>query len=232
MLVKDYMTRHPIMVEPSLPVTEAQRLMAANNIRHLPVIGDGKRLMGLVTRQRLAISPERLNSLDVWEITRYLAELTVGKVMVSGRDLHTIGPGATLEDAADLMIRHKIGGLPVIEEGIVIGIITETDLLIELQNLLGAIDHGWRVTMRVPDERGEFLKLTRAISDKGWGIMAMGAVRSPRQTGTWDIVLKVRRCSQEDLVPVLAAIEGQQIVDVRVTGPTEENVTEPASAAA
>jgi acetoin utilization protein AcuB len=232
MLVKDYMTRHPIMVEPSLPVTEAQRLMAASSIRHLPVVGDGKRLLGLVTRQRLAISPDRLNSLDVWEITRYLADLTVGKVMVSGRDLRTTVPEATLEDAAELMIRHKVGGLPVVEDGIVIGIITETDLLIELQNLLGAIDDGWRVTMRVPDQRGEFLKLTRAISDKGWGIMAMGAVRSPRQTGTWDIVLKVRRCTQEDLIPVLAAIEGQQIVDVRVTGPTEESVTEAAPAPA
>lgn len=221
MLVKDYMTRHPIMVEATLPVPEAQRLMAANNIRHLPVVADGKRLLGLVTRQRLAISPERLSSLDVWEITRYLADLTVGKVMIAGPDLRTVSPEATLEDAAALMIRHKVGGLPVVEGGIVIGILTETDLLVELQNLLGAIDHGWRVTVRVPDRRGEFLKLTRAISDKGWGIMAMGAVRTPRHTGTWDIVLKVRRCSQEELRPVLEALEGQQIVDMRVTGPSD-----------
>lgn len=221
MLVKDYMTRHPIMVEASLPVPEAQRLMAANNIRHLPVVADGKRLLGLVTRQRLAISPERLSSLDVWEITRYLTDLSVGKVMIAGPDLRTVNPEATLEDAAALMIRHKVGGLPVVEGDIVVGIITETDLLVELQNLLGAIDDGWRVTVRVPDQRGEFLKLTRAISDKGWGIMAMGAVRTPRQTGTWDIVLKVRRCTQEELRPVLEALEGQKIVDLRVTGPTE-----------
>ena len=222
MLVKDYMTRHPIMVDPSLPVAEAQRLMAANNIRHLPVVGDGKRLLGLVTRQRLSIQPERLSSLDVWEITRFLSDLTVGKVMVTGPDLRTTIPEATLEDAADLMIRHKLGGLPVVEDGVVVGIITETDLLVELQNLLGAIDHGWRVTVRVPDRRGEFLKLTRAISDRGWGIMAMGAVRSPRHAGTWDIVLKVRRCSEEELRPVLEAIEGQQVVDLRVTGPGED----------
>jgi acetoin utilization protein AcuB len=221
MLVKDYMTRHPIMVEPSLPVAEAQRLMASNNIRHLPVVADGKRLQGLVTRQRLSIQPERLSSLDVWEITRYLSDLTVGKVMVTGRDLRTIIPEATLEDAADLMIRHKIGGLPVVEDGVVVGIITETDLLLELQNLLGAIDYGWRVTVRVPDQRGEFLKLTRAISDKGWGIMSMGAVRSPRLTGFWDVVLKVRRCTEEELRPVIEANEGQQVVDLRVTGPVE-----------
>ena len=84
MLVRDYMTRHPIMVEPEAPVAEAQRLMLENHIRHLPVVGDGKRLVGLVTRQRLAVSPELLSSLDVWEITRYLSNLTVGKVMITG----------------------------------------------------------------------------------------------------------------------------------------------------
>jgi acetoin utilization protein AcuB len=223
MLVKDYMTRHPIMIESHMRVTEAQKLMAVNNIRHLPVVGSGKRLQGIVTRQRLAIPPDRLSSLDVWEITRYLADLTVGKVMITGPDLRTIGPEFTLEEAAELMIRHKVSGLPVIDDGVVVGIITETDLLIELQNLLGAIDSGWRVTMRVPNQRGEFLKLTKTISDKGWGIMAMGAVRTPRQaeSDTWDIILKVRRCSREDLVPVLESIEGQQIIDVRQTGPSE-----------
>jgi acetoin utilization protein AcuB len=121
------------------------------------------------------------------------------------------------------MIRHKVGGLPVLEDGVVVGIITETDLLIELQNLLGAIDRGWRVTMRVPNVPGQFLKLTRAIADQGWGIMAMGAVRSPRraESDTWDIVVKVRRCNQEDLAGVLTAIEGQQLIDLRETGPSE-----------
>ena len=217
MLVRDYMTRHPIMIEPTVQVTEAQRIMVENNIRHLPVVGDGKRLLGLMTRQRLSIPPERLGSLDVWEITRFLSDLRVSQVMVTGADLHTIGPNATLEEAADLLIHHKIGGLPVVEDGIVAGIITETDLLIELQNLLGAIDPGWRVVMRVPDRDGEFRKLTRAISDKGWGIMAMGSVRTPRQPDHWDIILKVRHCSRDELVAVLERIEDQQIVDLRET---------------
>jgi len=215
MLVKDYMTRHPIMIEPSLKVIEAQKMMMENKIRHLPVVGDGKRLLGLVTRQRLSIPPERLGSLDVWEITRFLSDLTVNQVMVTGADLHTITADVTLEEAADLLIRHKIGGLPVVEDGIVVGIITETDLLIEFQNLLGATDTGWRVTMRVPDRIGEFRKLTRPISDKGWGIMAMGSVRSPRRPGYWDVILKVRHCSKEELLAVLKALEDQEVIDIR-----------------
>ena len=219
MLVKDYMTRHPIMIEPTLRVADAQKLMAENGIRHLPVVGDGKRLLGLVTRQRLSIAPEKLGSLDVWEITRYLSNLTAGDVMVKGPDLKTIGPEATLEEAADLLIRNKISGLPVIEESVVVGILTETDLLIELQNLLGAIDPGWRVVMRVPDRDGEFRKLVRAISDKGWGIMAMGSVRSPKHPDHWDIILKVRHCTRDELVAVLENVADQKIVDLRETEP-------------
>lgn len=219
MLVRDYMTRHPIMIEPTMRVADAQKLMSENQIRHLPVIGSGKRLLGLVTRQRLSIPPEKLGSLDVWEITRYLSNLTASDVMVKGPDLRTIGPDATLEEAADLMIRNKISSLPVIEDGIVVGILTETDLLIELQNLLGAVDSGWRVVMRVPDRDGEFRKLVRAISDKGWGIMAMGSVRTPKQPDRWDIILKVRHCTRDALMTVLEKIEDQQIVDLRETQP-------------
>src|SRR5512134_1245359 len=102
MLVKDYMTRHPIMIEPNKRITEAQKLMIENNVRYLPVVGDGKRLLGMITRQRLSIPPERLSSLDVWEITRYLSDLTVSKVMVKGADLRTIVPDAAVEEAADL----------------------------------------------------------------------------------------------------------------------------------
>lgn len=228
MLVKDYMTRHPIMIEPTLRVVDAQKLMAENGIRHLPVVGDGKRLLGLVTRQRLAIPAEKLSSLDVWEITRYLSNLTASDVMIKGLDLKAIGPDATLEEAADLLIRNKISGLPVVEDGIVVGILTETDLLIELQNLLGAVDAGWRLVMRVPDQKGEFRKLVRAISDQGWGIMAMGSVRSPKQPGRWDIILKVRHCTHGELMAVLEKVEGQEIVDVRET----KSVYDPTSPAA
>jgi acetoin utilization protein AcuB len=212
------MTRHPIMIEPTRRVVEVQKLMAENNIRHLPIVGDGKRLIGLVTRQRLAIRPEQVASIDVWELTRYLSELTVGAVMITGQDLHTIGPNATIEDAADVMIANKISGVPVVMDGdIVVGIITETDLLIELRNLLGAIDSGWRVVMRVPDRDGEFRKLIRVISNNGWGIMALGSVRTPKQPDRWDLIVKVRHCEREELVEALSQIEGQELVDLRET---------------
>ena len=90
MLVKDCMTRHPILISASTKASEAQQIMAENNIRHLPVASDGKRLKGLVTRTRLTLKPDVFGSLNMWEITRQLANLTVKEIMVRRKDLVTI----------------------------------------------------------------------------------------------------------------------------------------------
>ena len=217
MFVKDYMTRHPVMVEPTMSIVEAQGIMAEVKVRHLPVIETGKRLIGLVTRQSMRIPPTELGSLNVWEITRFLSNLTVKDVMVKREDLIAIESEATLEEAAQLMVQNKIGCLPVLEEGIVVGIITEIDLLNELTDLLGGSIPGVRVTMRVPDKIGEFAKVTSAIAAQGWGIYASGGVPAPKRPGYWDMVIKVRKVPKDDLVAVLQKIEGQELVDMRET---------------
>jgi acetoin utilization protein AcuB len=217
MLVKDYMTRHPIMTTPEAPATEAQKLMMDNKIRHLPVVGDGKRLMGLITRARLRVLPSDLGSLNVWEISRLLSNLKMKDVMLKQKELVTIVQDSTLEEAAQKMIQHKVGCLPVIEDGIVIGIITENDLLNEFSNLLGGTVKGVRVTIRVPDKIGEFAKVTSAITEKGWGIYASGGLPAPKRPGYWDLVVKVRDVTQKQLVAVLGAIPGHKIIDVRTT---------------
>jgi acetoin utilization protein AcuB len=215
MFVKDYMTRHPVMVEPTISIVEAQGIMAEAKVRHLPVIGSGKRLVGLVTRQRMRIPPTELASLNMWEITRFLSDLTVEDVMVKGDDLITTGPDTTLEEAAQVMVENKIGCLPVLEEGIVVGIITETDMLVQLADLLGGYVPGVRVTMRVPDEVGEAAKVTSAIASQGWGIYASGSHAAPKHPGYWDIVLKVQGGSKEEVIAALEQVEDQEIIDVR-----------------
>jgi acetoin utilization protein AcuB len=215
MLVKDYMTRHPIMISPTTSATEAQKLMIESKVRHLPIVGSGKRLLGLVTRERLRIPPTDLGSLNVWEISRFLSDLTVEDVMVKGDDLITTGPDTTLEEAAQVMVENKIGCLPVLEEGLVVGIITETDMLVQLSELLGGYVPGVRVTMRVPDKVGEAAKVTSAIASQGWGIYASGSHAAPKRPGYWDIVLKVQGGSREEVIAALEQVEDQEIIDVR-----------------
>jgi acetoin utilization protein AcuB len=217
MFVKDYMTRHPVMVAPTMSIVEVQSIMADVKVRHLPVVETGKRLVGLITRQQLRVSPAELSSLNVWEITRFLSNLKVSDVMVKRKDVIVIEPEATVEEAAQLMVKNKIGCLPVLEEGIVVGIISEVDLLLQLTDLLGGSVPGIRVTIRVPDRRGEFAKITGAIASQGWGIYASGSVPAPKDPGYWDIVVKVRNAPEDELVTVLEKIQDQKIIDVRET---------------
>jgi acetoin utilization protein AcuB len=217
MLVKDCMTRHPVMISPTTKAAEAENVMSENGVRHLPVVGDGKRLEGLVTRQSLAIKPDMLGSLSVWEITRYLANLTVKQVMVKAGEVLVTDPNKTIERAAKTMSEHKIGCLPVIEEGVVVGIITEIDLMNAFQNMLGLPASGIRVTVRMPNQTGEFAKLTAALSANTLGVMGIGSFPSPRNPGFYDVVLKIPGVDADAVKAAFSEIEGQEIVDIRAS---------------
>lgn len=215
MIVKDYMTKHPVLADPSMSIVEVQGIMAEAKVRHLPVAGEGKRLVGLVTQETLRVPPTKLTSLNVWEITRFLSELTVKDVMVKRKDVITIGPDATIEDAAQVMVEHKIGCLPVLEEEIVIGIITETDMMMHLMEMLAAPVPSVRVTMRMSTVKGELARLVTTISAQGWGIWALGGVFAPKEPDKWDAVFKIIDVPREQIVAVLSKLEGQQIIDIR-----------------
>jgi acetoin utilization protein AcuB len=214
MLVKDYMIKHPPLADPGMSILEAQHYMAANKIRHLPVVGDGKRLLGLLSRQTLLIDPGRLASLDMWEITRYLSNLRVEDVMVKARDVVTIVPDTPIEQAALVMVEKQIGCLPVVSEGIVEGLITETDLLAHLTEMMAVRSPGVRVTVRMPMVKGELAKLVAAVAKHGWGIESLGGAVVPKDPAKWDAVIKIQQ-PKEEVLAALSGIEGQEIIDVR-----------------
>ena len=215
MLVNDIMTRHPILISPEIPASEAQKIMFENNIRHLPVTGAGKRLEGLMTRQSFALAPDVLASLDVWDITRYLSGLKVKNIMLAADKVFIISPEKTVERAARQMNENKIGCLPVIDDRVVAGIVTETDLLEALQEMLGMPDAGVRVTLRMPERPGEFARLINTLAEHQMGVIGIGTYRSRRLEGFWDVVLKIRRVSCGEVENVLAGLSDQEIVDLR-----------------
>lgn len=216
MLVKDCMTRHPVMAPPTMLAAEAQHIMNENQVRHLPVVGDGKRLLGLVDHLSLALDPGALASLDVWEITRHLSRLSVSDVMTPVEKLITIPPDRTVERAARQMIENKVSCLPVVEDGgIVVGILTEVDLLNAFQLMLGLPSDGVRVTMRMPNRPGEFAKLTAVLGQQKWGVMGIGTFPTPRREGFYDAVVKIRGVDSEQVRQVLSQVADQEIVDIR-----------------
>jgi acetoin utilization protein AcuB len=128
MTIRELMTGGLITVRRETPVLEARDLMAKEKIRHLLVTDVGRLLVGIVTDRDIRLNlPSRATSLSVWEINHLLTKLTVGEVMT--QSVITIGPDRPARDGAQLMLDHKIGALPVLEDGHLVGIITETDVV-------------------------------------------------------------------------------------------------------
>ena len=127
MKIRDLMTAKPITVDLDTPVLEARQIMLGKRIRHL-LVTDGPKLAGMVTDRDIRLNlPSPATSLSVWEINYLLARLTVESVMTKA--LVTVSPGWDPRGAAVLMLDHRIGALPVVDNGELVGIITETDLL-------------------------------------------------------------------------------------------------------
>ncbi|GEM45526.1 CBS domain-containing protein [Deinococcus cellulosilyticus] len=128
MKVRDVMTPHPITVSPETSVPEAMQLLKNHGFRRLPVVEHGE-LVGIVTDRDLREAmPSRATTLSMWELHYLLAKLQVSEVMTE--EVITIRPHMELRAAAELMLAHKIGGLPVVSVlGHVIGIITITEVL-------------------------------------------------------------------------------------------------------
>lgn len=127
MRVSDLMTIRLVEVKPDTTVLDARAVMTQANIRHL-LVTEGPKLVGIVTDRDIRLNlPSPATSLSVWEINHLLARLTVDKVMT--RSVITVSPDRDAHDAAELMLDHRIGALPVVDHGSLVGILTETDLL-------------------------------------------------------------------------------------------------------
>ena len=221
MLVKDCMTRHPVMIDPNLSLLEARKVMVENEIGHLPVVDKNNNLLGLLTRSHFALSLENIDSLDVWEISSKLTDLRVKNVMIKKRQIITASPQTTVEEAANLLSNHNISCLPVTEANVVMGIITTIDLLRSYQEMLGLPTPGIRVTVRMPAFKknySELAKLVSAIGEKEWGVMGIGTYSLPHQPQYYEAVVKIPAVSIADVEQLIATIPDQIITDIRAVG--------------
>jgi acetoin utilization protein AcuB len=213
MLVYERMTVDPITVPPSTPIDEALRLMREHNVRRFPVIDpkSGK-MVGIVTEKELLYAaPSPATSLSMHEIHYLLAKLTVEKVMT--RDPIAVSEDTALEEAARIMIDRGIGALPVMRGQALVGIITETDIFKTFAELFAAREAGVRLTLLVPEQKGELLAITQAIFDLGGDVRSLGTFQGEDSSNRL-LTIKVSDAPQEALIEALRAI-GAQIVDVR-----------------
>jgi len=125
-LVRDWMTKDPIAIPPTTPLPQVYQLMRKHNIRRLPIVVDEKPV-GIVTLGDVREArPSGATSLSIYEINYLLSSLEIGDIMTENP--FTVTPDDSLHDAAKIMLENKIGGLPVVEDGKLVGIITESDI--------------------------------------------------------------------------------------------------------
>lgn len=125
--VGDWMTKNVITTRRNTSISSAHQIMRENNIRRLPVVENGK-LVGLISLGDVReASPSDATTLSIWELNYLWAQLVVDKVMTI--NVYTVKPDTSILDAAELMLEHKISGLPVIDgDGSLVGILTESDV--------------------------------------------------------------------------------------------------------
>ena len=213
MLVRDRMSKHPLTVGMNQTVSETHKYMQEQKVRHLPVIDKSGVMIGLVTEDDLLkAEPSSATSLSVWEIHSLLNKITTRDVMT--RDVITTSEDTPIEEAAQQMLEHKIGCLPVMRDDRLVGIITESDIFRTFMELFSARQKGLRITLEVPDREGELAKVAQAIANQGGYIAACGTFMAEEPT-KWGLVFKVRNVDREILLGALSKIEGQSILDVR-----------------
>lgn len=160
MLVREWMTKDPQTVAATTPVMEAMQRLREGGFRRLPVLRDGA-LVGIVTDRDLKeATPSKATTLSIYELNYLLSKLLVKDVMV--RSVVTIGPDDPIEQAALIMEEHRISGLPVIDGGRLVGILTITDLLRAMVAFLGLREGGVRVTVDLPDAPGVLARVAEA----------------------------------------------------------------------
>lgn len=172
MLVGERMSHPVITVSPEMPIIDALNLMKREHIRRAPVVKDGK-MVGIVSdKDLLNASPSSATSLSVWELNYLLSKITIKEIMT--KNVLSVDEKTPIEEAARIMADNKIGGLPVCRGDEVVGIITETDLFKIFLELMGAREPGVRVTVLIPEKRGQLAKLTEAIAARGGNFVAFG----------------------------------------------------------
>jgi len=213
MLVGERMSHPVTTIPPEMPIVDALELMKSQRIRRTPVIKDGK-LVGIVSdKDLLNASPSPATSLSVWEINYLLSKITVREVMT--KNVLTVTEDTPIEEAARIMADNKIGGLPVMRDDQLAGIITETDLFKVFLELMGARKDGVRVTAYIPEQHGMLAELTKVIAAAGGNFIAFGQFKGV-DPSNWLLTFKIEGLDMQQVKHLIEPIV-LNITDIRTT---------------
>jgi len=206
MLVRDVMSANPICVRPDGDPRAALGLCKSARIRRLPVVDAGGQVVGIVTRamleQFLAAAPPP---------SVQARQHAVNQVMHA--PVVTVAPDEPMEEAARRMVAHKIGSLPVVAEGRLVGIITETDIFRQFVEILGGQSSAVRVTVVVPDVPGSLARVVNVVAELR-GNVRSAIILPCEEAGCRAVTLWVEDVRQSALAEALGGVQGTRLTSV------------------
>jgi acetoin utilization protein AcuB len=200
-------------IHPDDFLIDVRKSMLEQNIRHLPVVDDGK-LVGIVSLNTIRdAAPSKATDLSIHEIHYLLSKMRIRDVMK--KDVITCGPDDHVEDVAKMMQEKRIGAVPVVEKGRLLGVLTNDDMFRILMRILGMDTPGNRITMEMERGRGELLvDIVKTVKTRGKFIKSLLSVESPHP-GRQTVILHL---DESDMTEVVEALKSQdfdiQAVDV------------------
>ena len=198
MRIKDMMTKNPITVDSETLVIDARKIMKENNIRRLPVVDKGK-LQGIITKHDLLeAAPSPATSLSVHELNYLLSKMKVKEIMK--KNPLTLTPDTPFEEALKMGQDKRIGSFPVVENGKLVGIATESDIVRFLTRALGIREEGSRITIEgLGGKLTDLEKIISIVNQHNTIVLSM--ISLPRsEKKDWMIVLRLKTSSPDPIV--------------------------------
>ena len=198
MRIRDVMTKNPITVDSETLVIDAQKIMKENNIRRLPVVDKGK-LLGIITKHDLLeASPSPATSLSVHELNYLLSKMKVKEIMK--KNPVTLAPDTPFEEALRIGQENRIGSFPVVENGKLVGIATESDIVRFLTRALGIREEGSRITIEgLGGKLTDLEKIISIVNQHNTIVLSMISLPRPEKKD-WMIVLRLKTSSPDPIV--------------------------------
>jgi len=180
MKIHQLMVSDPITISAHASISDAIELMKVNSIRHLPVVAEDSMLEGFLT----------LADLKQGLIPSMLGDLNLRDLMITEPIM--VRPEDDVEIAAQLIYKHKIGGMPVVDDGQLVGIITATDILRTFIDMMGILTSTSRIDVVVGDQPGGLKQALQIINDEGADIINVGMTAN--QTGQRGYYFRLAAC--------------------------------------
>lgn len=210
MKIERRMKRRMVTIQADESVERAQTLMVSYGIRHLPVL-DGTKLVGVISDRdlRAVMIPLRSHARTRRPILALPTEVRVAEAMTANPVV--ISRSADIEHAARLMLERKIGCLPVVERGRLVGIVTENDVLRVFLDIMGVLTESSRIDVVLGAGGHALERASRVIREAGGTVMSVGM--SPARRGIPRVHhIRLRKCETR---PIAAALRkaGFRVLD-------------------